>query len=293
MQQWQQIAAAIHASRGRAFTPRQQRPVAGGCINQAWILADGEQEYFVKLNSPACLPMFEAEADGLRELAAARAIRVPEPVACGVNEEHAWLVLESLALGGRGRGEILGQQLAALHRVQAKQFGWFRDNTIGRTRQSNTRHALWTSFWSQQRLLPQLQMAAAGGAGKRLGELGALLNEALPRLFSGYSPQVSLLHGDLWSGNYDYSLKGEPVLFDPAVYYGDRETDLAMTELFGGFGEDFYAAYREAWPLDPGYGTRKTLYNLYHVLNHYNLFGGGYAAQAVDMMQRLLSELRG
>jgi fructosamine-3-kinase len=118
-----------------------------------------------------------------------------------------------------------------------------------------------------------------------------LLDE-FPALFVGYSPEAALLHGDLWSGNYSYTREGEPVIFDPAVYYGDRETDLAMTELFGGFGRDFYTAYREACPLDPGYSVRKTLYNLYHILNHLNLFGGGYHSQAQGMIDTLLSELR-
>jgi len=110
-------------------------------------------------------------------------------------------------------------------------------------------------------------------------------------LFGGYRPVASLLHGDLWSGNYAYTHEGEPVIFDPAVYYGDREADIAMTELFGGFGREFYTAYREVYPLDEGYAVRKTLYNLYHILNHLNLFGGGYLTQAQGMVDRLLSEL--
>ena len=138
----------------------------------------------------------------------------------------------------------------------------------------------------------QLDLAERRGAAARLLSQGERLLLDLPVLFDSYQPVASLLHGDLWSGNYAYLPSGEPTLFDPAVYYGDREADLAMTELFGGFGADFYAAYNNAWPLDSGYRTRKTLYNLYHILNHFNMFGGGYLGQAQRMMDSLLSELR-
>jgi fructosamine-3-kinase len=135
-------------------------------------------------------------------------------------------------------------------------------------------------------------MAAANDAGARLVARGERLLEALPALLERHRPPASLLHGDLWSGNYAYTRDGEPAIFDPATYYGDRETDLAMTELFGGFPREFYAAYQSAWPLDAGYATRKRLYNLYHVLNHFNLFGGGYLAQAQGLIDGLLSEVR-
>jgi fructosamine-3-kinase len=143
-----------------------------------------------------------------------------------------------------------------------------------------------------QRLGVQLRIASTRGVGMALLRKGERLRADLPAFFEGYTPAASLLHGDLWSGNYSYCSDGTPVLFDPAVYYGDREADLAMTELFGGFGRDFYDAYNETWPLDPGYAQRKTLYNLYHILNHFNLFGGGYADQAEAMIDRLLAELR-
>ena len=132
----------------------------------------------------------------------------------------------------------------------------------------------------------------SNGYGDDVAELGQRLSARLPDLFDGYTPEASLLHGDLWGGNWGVDVSGEPVLFDPAVYYGDREADLAMTELFGGFSREFYAAYRQAWPLDAGYSTRKKLYNLYHVLNHFNLFGGGYLSQAQGMIDALSSEIR-
>ena len=147
-------------------------------------------------------------------------------------------------------------------------------------------------FYRRERLGFQLALAAQHGYRGQLQALGEQLLALLPAFFSTYRPVASLLHGDLWGGNHAATADGEPVIFDPAVYYGDREADLAMTELFGGFGEGFYRAYRVAWPLDPGYPVRKHLYNLYHVLNHLNLFGGGYATQAERLMRGLLAEVR-
>ena len=136
-----------------------------------------------------------------------------------------------------------------------------------------------------------MRLAAQNGYGGQLQRLGEKLMDSLPAFFADYTPQPSLLHGDLWSGNHAYLQNGTPTIFDPAIYYGDRECDIAMTELFGGYDTDFYAAYRSAYPLDAGYATRRDLYNLYHILNHANLFGGGYARQAEQMMQKLLRNL--
>ncbi|MGB7551997.1 MAG: fructosamine kinase family protein, partial [Chromatiaceae bacterium] len=183
-----------------------------------------------------------------------------------------------------------GRRLAHLHRQSQARFGWDRDNFIGSTPQPNAEAQDWASFWQTRRLGPQLNLALAQGFGGRLQDRGRRLGEACPALID-HSPQPSLLHGDLWSGNMAFDAAGQPVLFDPAVYYGDREADLAMTELFGGFGADFQAAYREAWPLDPGYQVRRDLYNLYHILNHLNLFGAGYLGQALGMIDRLLAVL--
>jgi fructosamine-3-kinase len=236
--------------------------------------------------------MFAAEAEGLDELAASGTIRVPRPICHGVADGQAYLVLEALELGGSGAMEAFGAQLAAMHRHTGERFGWHRDNTIGSTLQPNDRESDWVTFWRARRLGFQLEQAAGNGCSRALLSGGEELMERLPALFTDYRPAPSLLHGDLWGGNYAVTSGGEPVIFDPAVYYGDREADLAMTELFGGFGTRFYAAYNAAWPLDPGYPVRKTLYNLYHVLNHFNMFGGGYAGQAESMVGRLLAELR-
>jgi fructosamine-3-kinase len=217
---------------------------------------------------------------------------VPTPIVFGQSETHSFLVLEYLEFGRSSAvsERLLGQQLAQLHQQAQPYFGWHRDNTIGSTLQINSQNEDWLNFWREQRLGFQLQLAAKNGYGGRLQTLGERLSGELSVLFSDYQPVPSLLHGDLWAGNAATDKQGKPVIFDPACYYGDREADLAMTELFGGFGSDFYAAYQAVWALDVGYQTRKSLYNLYHILNHLNLFGGGYLRQAETMMASLLAE---
>lgn len=285
---WQQIAKTIGDATGKAFTVERRRSVYGGDINKAYRIEGEGQRYFVKINCADRLSMFEAEAEGLNELAAADAVRVPHPVCCGTVADSAFLVLEWVELRNRSDPQTAGRQLAVLHRKIGSTFGWHRDNTLGSTPQVNTPNSDWLAFWREHRLGFQLRLAAQNGHTGALQEKGERLMEALPALFGGYRPAASLLHGDLWCGNWAADAGGSPVIFDPAVYYGDREADLAMTELFGGFEDDFYAAYRGAWPLDPGYAQRKTLYNLYHILNHLNLFGGGYAGQAQRMLDALL-----
>ncbi len=289
------IATGIGQATGRTFEPAGQAGTGGGCINQSFRLEgkDGRR-FFVKLNDAEREDMFAAEAAGLEAIEASKTIRVPSPITYGRDRRHAWLVLEWLDLGtrvDRGVGAELGQRLAAMHRSTRPDFGWDRDNTIGATPQPNPPTRDWTTFFRVHRLGHQLALAHRNHASRRLLELGERLAADLDTFFSAHDPVPSLLHGDLWGGNYGIA-DGMPVLFDPAVYFGDREADLAMTELFGGFPADFHAAYREAWPLDAGYATRKHLYNLYHVLNHFNLFGGGYGSQAEHMMERLLSEIR-
>src|SRR5216110_519231 len=289
-----ELLAALQTSiSGVAASFRIERttPVAGGCIHRCFILEGGGRRYFAKTNDRSALDSFAAEADGLAALAAAGA-RVPAPLCRGQAGEAAFLVLEHLELRGTGDYAALGRSLAIVHSIRGESFGWRRDNYIGTTPQLNRRSPAWSDFWREARLEPQLELARKNGLGRDLVGKGERLAEALPRLLSQHAPAASLLHGDLWSGNAGFLADGAPVLFDPAVYWGDREADLAMTELFGGFPQAFYSAYAGAAPLAPGYATRKTLYNLYHVLNHANLFGGGYAAQAERMIERLLAELR-
>ena len=288
---WQTISQAIAEHSGQPFDPEPPRGLAGGCISSAFRLSDGSRTWFVKTNTAAQLDMFEAEAEGLNELASAKAIAVPRALCTGTAGGLAYIVMEHLALGHGGSAgwAEAGRQLAELHRHRAEAFGWTRNNTIGATPQHNDWQSDWAVFWREQRLGFQLELAAAQGHGRHLQSLGDQLLDRFPALID-HAPTPSLLHGDLWGGNMGFTREGDPVIYDPATYYGDREAELAMTELFGGFSSDFHAAYREAWPLDAGYRVRRELYNLYHVLNHLNLFGGGYGSQAQGMMQRLLSE---
>jgi len=289
----EEIAAEVGRAAGHPFVNAQARSVGGGCINAAMVLSDGDHGYFVKLNRADRLPMFEAEAAGLEALAATGSLRVPRPLCTGLAGGHSYIAMEYVDLGGNpagGRGAA-GRLLALMHRCEGGQFGWHRDNTIGSTPQPNGAAADWVRFWDERRLGFQLDLAGRNGYGGALQRSGDSLRAALPALI-GHAPVPSLLHGDLWGGNMAFARSGEAVIFDPAVYYGDREADVAMTELFGGFGGDFYAGSREAWPLDSGYGVRRDLYNLYHILNHLNLFGAGYLGQAQDMMGRLLAQVR-
>jgi fructosamine-3-kinase len=233
----------------------------------------------------------EAEVDGLARLAEAGAIRVPRFHGIGANDSEAWIELEQLDLhpADAASDARMGTALARLHTVTAPSFGLERDNAIGATPQPNAQSDDWVAFWRERRLAYQLGLAAKNGYGGRLQDRGRRLLEELPAFFVDCRPQPSLLHGDLWGGNRAMLADGTPVVYDPAVYYGDREADIAMTRLFGGFGPRFYAAYDEAWPPDTGRTTRQDLYNLYHVLNHLNIFGGGYRAQAESTIERLLA----
>lgn len=279
---------------GYSLTSHRLTSVGGGDINAAYRLQADDIDWFIKLNRASLLPMFAAEAAGLHEIGILQQVRVPQVVLYGRHENQAYLILEYIELGAlRGDSAArFGQQLAGLHRQPQDFFGWSIDNTIGSTPQHNARHSDWPTFWQQQRLSKQLQFAADNGFSGSLQSKGQKLLEQIPAFFTTYHPQPALLHGDLWGGNAACDKRGNPVMFDPACYYGDRETDIAMTELFGGFSQDFYSAYQNEYPLEPGYKTRKTLYNLYHILNHLNLFGSGYLGQANSMIERLLSELK-
>lgn len=286
------LTTQISEVTGIAFQLRRQTDVGGGCINRAVVVEDETRRFFVKYNVAARLEMFAAEARGLEVLAAAQALRVPQPVCYGVADDDAYLVLEHIAFGNHQDPAALGHGLARQHAVTQTQFGWERDNTIGSTAQLNPLDTDWPRFWRDRRLEVQLRLAVDNGYTGALLRKGERLLADIDVFFSNYTSRPALLHGDLWSGNYDYDDTGAPVIFDPAVYFGDREADIAMTELFGGFPPTFYSAYREVAPLDAGYRVRKSLYNLYHVLNHLNLFGGGYRAQAEHLIDILLAEIR-
>ena len=242
-------------------------PVSGGRIHRCYRATLERRPVFVKVNEARFADAFAAEHDGLAALRGA-GCTAPEPLRHGTSAGSAYLLMEFLELRSRGDFAALGRMLATLHRSHGDEFGWPRENYIGATPQPNGRSASWADFWRERRLAPQLALAKRNGYAIDVGNVCDLLDR--------HEPAPSLLHGDLWSGNAAFLESGAPVLFDPAVYCGDREADLAMTELFGAFPPQFYSAYG---PLPAGYEMRKHLYNLYHLLNHLNLFGGGYLGQ--------------
>ena len=294
---WAGLANVISDATAQPFTFQNHSTVGGGCINTAYRIASNNKSYFVKFNRSDRLNMFEAESDGLIELAKADAVLVPLPVCTGVLEQSSFIVMDDLTLSSAGSMSAFARQLIKLHRYNpptdsSQTFGWSRDNTIGSTLQVNTQSDNWITFWNTQRLGYQLTLAKERGASQSLLDKAERIQADIKIFFHGYQPLASLLHGDLWSGNFAFTQSGEPVIFDPAIYYGDREADIAMTELFGGFSRDFYEEYNRIWPLDDNYRIRKDLYNLYHILNHFNMFGGSYGSQAEQICGRLLAKIR-
>ena len=284
---WNIIAQDITRATGQPFDIQDRRSVGGGSINQAFRISDGDRDYFLKLNQVAQYAMFEAEALGLREMSDTKTIRVPKPICWGTADGSCYIVMEYLPLGNSSRDSWyqMGQDLAAMHQVTSDRgFGWQRDNTIGDTPQKNPWTPDWVEFFVEHRLRYQFQLANRRGNLRCQEELMA----AVPSLLAGHTPEPSLVHGDLWSGNASVTADGTPVILDPATYYGDREVDIAMSELFGRFPQPFYDGYNDTYALEQGYETRKILYNLYHIINHFNLFGGGYSSQAQRMIDHLL-----
>ena len=285
---WTQISQHISETTGKPFTVERQKSVSGGCINQGYCLIGSDIKYFVKINHASKVEMFAAEALGLKEMAQTQTIRVPKPICWGMTERSSYIVLEWLEFGSSHNSawEEMGIKLAKMHNYQGEnKFGWSENNTIGSTPQVNNWTDTWSDFFANHRIGFQLKLANRKGG--NFGNYNQIVDK-VRQILASIEPQHSLVHGDLWSGNVAVTDAGEPVILDPATYYGDREVDLAMTELFGGFPAAFYRGYNEVFPLDKGYKKRKTLYNLYHILNHFNLFGGGYGSQANFMIQEVL-----
>lgn len=258
--------------------------VGGGDIAASYRLQTAAQRTFLKIDAGA--HPFDAEAAALAEIAATRTLRVPCVLAHGLAGDAGYLLLEWIDLAADGDWAAAGRQLAALHDCVQPAYGWSRDNTIGANAQFNARSDDWAEFYRQRRLRPQFALARANGL-SRLAALEERACRASDALLLGHAPPPSLLHGDLWRGNLAFDSDGSAVVFDPAAYCGDAETDLAMARLFGGFPPRFYRGYEEMRPPASAAARRLPLYQLYHVLNHANLFGGGYVAQALAMIEAL------
>jgi protein-ribulosamine 3-kinase len=274
------------------------QPVGGGCINNGLRLSTEKSIYFLKWNSRPLPGMFPLEARGLQLIAETHTVRVPQVIGTGEPAPTipAYILMEWLESSREGRRfdgmARLGEQLAAMHRIGVPQrnplaFGLDSDNYIGSTPQSNGWEPDWVVFFCERRLRPQMELARANGhlPAHRQRRLEILMDR-LPSLIGKHKVQPSLLHGDLWGGNVLPIAGGELALIDPAVYYGDREAELAFTHLFGGFSEAFYRAYQSVWPLEAGFTERIDLYNSYHLLNHLNLFGEGYGSQVDAILAR-------
>ncbi|HEX7156958.1 MAG TPA: fructosamine kinase family protein [Burkholderiaceae bacterium] len=284
------IEAALRESIGPAArVERAERVGVGGSGAAAYRIDTTAGPAFLKIGQTPSA--FDVEAAALAEIASTGTLRVPKVLGAGAASAGGFLLLEWIEFGDDGDWRAAGERLAALHAVARDRYGWPRDGTLGATPQLNAESSDWCEFYRTRRLEPQLRMAGERGL-RELARRAAAAERAASDRLSGYNPPASLLHGDLWRGNLAFDIRREPVVFDPATYYGAAETDLAMTRLFGGFPREFYEAYDAARPPDAGRSERLSLYQLYHVLNHANLFGGGYVAQACAMIDALAQRPR-
>jgi fructosamine-3-kinase len=258
--------------------------VGGGSINQATVLKTTCGPYFLKYNSASLYPnMFVLEERGLQRLHDTGEVHVPQIISPGEIGEFSFLLLEYVdsAVPGKTFWEDFGSSLANMHKHTSDQFGLDHDNYIGSLKQSNNIHSSWASFFIEERLEPQVQMAnLSPDVEKMFNKLYTRLDEIVP------AEVPALLHGDLWSGNYMTSARGEPTLIDPAVYYGHREMDIGMTKLFGGFDERFYTSYNAVFPMESGWESRMDICNLYPLMVHVNLFGGAYLSQVNAILDK-------
>ena len=282
-QQAEKLLTTLTGQRHNVMAVKQAH---GGCISEAWQIKCLNEDFFLKVTSLNQKGLFHSEATGLKELAKSNSLKVPQVLGLYEDDSQCFLLLEYFQLESHNSESYkkLGSGLAELHKLTSEKFGFSESNYIGSSPQINNRTTNWVDFYNNCRLMPQAYMSG----NDEIETLAEKLAEKTPELFKDYTPQPSLLHGDLWSGNSAKTGSGAPIIYDPATYYGDRETDIAFTEFFGGFTKEFYEAYQEAWPLHEGYQTRKYLYQLYHSLNHLNLFGNTYLPRSLEIMNYLL-----
>ena len=261
-------------------------PLSGGDISEAFKMATNSGDFFLKTNTAKNVTIFYAEAQALAKLQPYS----PQCIATGTVGDISFIVLEFCSLSPQGDDFKLGELVATLHKKHAestRRFGWDDDNFIGTTPQFNSWKRDWSDFWIENRILPQILLLKKNGMGREVERIQSTLIDSIRRRLN-HQPVSTLLHGDLWRGNAGFS-HGAPIIYDPASYYGDRETDLALTELFGGFSKTFYQGYESVWPIDKDYARRKPIYNLYHLLNHTNLFGGAYLSQTLYCIQSIIN----
>ncbi|WP_158969576.1 fructosamine kinase family protein [Paraglaciecola sp. L3A3] len=283
---WHFISEQISQSTQHEFICDDVREMPEGNSHQTFRISDGKNRFFVKVNDKVKLSNFQAEAEGLEHLSKTHLFKVPKVITSGIVSNHSFLALEYIHLcaGSNDEHYKFGQCLANMHQQNSQQmYGWQEDNFIGLTPQVNKWHKHWSHFFAEQRIGFMLQLLAEKG--HKLADIDKVVH-SVEKLLAGHNPLPSMLHGDLWSNNTGF-YKQQAVIFDPAFYFGDRETDLAMTELFGRFPDSFYQGYDNIWPLDNDYIYRKPIYQLYHTLNHALLFEGYYLDSAKVILKNL------
>lgn len=282
----QRAEEIITSITGRRYNVMEVQQAHGGCISDAWHIKTLDDDFFLKVTILSKKGFFYTEVEGLKELSKCKSLSTPEVIGLHETDHECYILLEYLLLEPHNTAshKKLGHGLAELHKITSDKFGFKESNYIGASPQINHRTDNWPDFYSNCRTLPQAYMTG----NDKIESLAEQLSERMITFFRDYTPAISLLHGDLWSGNTARTETNSPVIYDPAVYYGDRETDIAFTEFFGDFSPEFYSAYNETWPLHPGYQVRKHLYQLYHCLNHFNLFGNTYLPKSIETLEYLV-----
>ena len=288
MTMWHFISDHISEATGQVFVCQRRTAAHGGDTHECFVIRDDRRRFFVKVRKDDATRPLHCEMEGLHALESTGSVLTPHVVCYGVTEDKPdsfeYLVLNHIRfIEGPADWHQMGRHLAKLHQIPQKQFGWSADNFIGASVQYNIWHHDWAAFYAEYRIGSMLERLAAKG--HKLTQLDTFVTQ-IKQLLASHQPTPSLLHGDLWSGNAGFCAKG-PVLFDPAVYIGDREADIAMTRLFGGFGTAFYDGYNAEYPLDASYPQRENLYQLYHILNHALLFTEPYLSQSKSAIMAL------